>query len=61
MRGMNFDMFFVALRTWSLNLKFTSETTPKNMNDYTLLMDALLIYIGGRKKSELAYWFDETS
>ena len=46
--GMNFDILLTTLIAFSLNTKLTSDTTPKNLNDYTPLFEALLMKIGCR-------------
>ena len=45
---MNYGLFLIALGTSSLNSKCTFNTTPKNLNEYTLLRAALINQIGGR-------------
>ena len=45
---MNLDIFSVTLRTCSLSFKLISNSTAKNLNDYTLFIYALLMHIGGK-------------
>ena len=59
MRGMNVDMFSVILIIRSLISKFSSSATPKNLNVYTRLMDAMLMRIG-RRTVETSCCFDGT-